>query len=336
MISSEVARYLNLGPQLECEITEHFKRLRMADSVLSLVEKVFDLIADSPNGCVSRQVIKNMVTKEQYFTALLEKLQSDHRFCSTRKKYFLDVKKIMDDFVCDQLEKTFHLMTNSGHITLIVIKNNVTDALKLQRLLVRDYEKQFFAALHKKLRSDHRFREDKEDFYPSERIAPSSHWICKHTFCELSFKTMTAFQKHLKESKHYDGKITKDVSKLCYMKSTKTGLTKTAVSLPSPNNGLLIARATCQTNRELRIAASVCSPGHGLPIAASASVSVCPANHGLAIAVSSIVCPANHELPIAASVSICQADHELQIVGLTCPPIHGLPVAASAFASVVR
>ena len=236
----------------------------MVDFYLYHVERVFDLIVDSPNGNVAQQVIKNMVidasksqwllagdSVEPYFTAILERLQSDNRFCKTKKGFCLVIKNIIDDFVPNQVEEIFDRITkvNNGHVAHEEIKIMVTEALIILRLPASKFEKQFLTAILKTLQSDCRFRMNKKGLYLAiEESAHIPHWIC---MCKRRFDTTEVFQKHLNESNHFDGRITKNVSNQCYMKLSKTGVAKTAVSTYPPSHGQ-------------QTAASISPPNHGM------------------------------------------------------------------------
>ena len=49
----------------------------------------------------------------------------------------------------------------------------------------------------------------------SEEEVLSPNWICMHENCRRKFENTNDFQRHLNESNHFNGRITKEVSKLC-------------------------------------------------------------------------------------------------------------------------
>ena len=250
----------------------------MDNFVRYCVNEVFDAIAHSPKEHVATEVIKKMVIDElnnqrrpngksnkQCVTAVLEQLRSDYVFCEDGKLFYLDILGIRDDFVSDLFEKVSDLLTNNpnGHVSIEDLRGMVTKTLEREGLPAHKYGQQFFSALLQVLRRN--FCGDEVGFYrASEEEAFSPNWICMHKNCRQEFEHTNDFQRHLNESNHFNGRITKEVSKLCKVKLSKTGVANIAVPACRPNYRLQTVGPSCLPNPGIPISASVCPPNHGL------------------------------------------------------------------------
>ena len=253
----------------------------------------------------------------------------------------------MDDFISRHVQVVLNLIATSatGHVAPEAISRILRDISEHRLLPAHKKYRQCLGALLKQLQMDDRICKDKKGFYLAiDEMVHPPHWICMHPKCKRRFDTVNDFQIHLNDSNHFNGRVTKEVRKLCQKKLSKSYGAKTAASICPAGHELQIVGLTCLPIHGLPIAASafasVCSPGHELQIAASAPV--CPADHEVQIAASAsaslTVCPADHEVQIAATASVCPADHELQIAASAsapvCPGDHEVRTAASASASV--
>ena len=173
----------------------------------------------------------------------------------------------MDDFVKNLISEVSDAVAHSkkGRVANQVIKKMVKDALKTQQRLAGKSNEQCITAVIEELRSGHTFCEDKTGFYlATEGEVRSPNWVCMHASCRRGFGTTIYFQKHLNESNHFNGKITKKVRELCKVTLSKRGVVKSAVPVCRPNNGLHTAGTVHPTNTRLQIAASVFPSVHGL------------------------------------------------------------------------
>ena len=225
----------------------------------------------------------------------------------------------MDDFLSKHVPTVLNLIETSatGHLAPEEICKILRDVSEHRLLPAKKKYKQCLVAFLGRLRKDERICVDKKGFYLAiDEIEDPPHWICMHPKCKRRFDIVSDFQIHLNESNHFNGSMTKEVSKLCHKKLTKLYGAKITASICPSDRELQIVGLTCVPNHEQQTAASVsvCPADHVLQTDALVSVSVCPADHALqtAASVPASVCPADHVVHTAASVSTCPADHVLQ------------------------
>ena len=160
---------------------------KMDDFVFCHVEEVFYLMTHSAEGNITNEVIKRTMTdalkvlkqrpagksNAEFLTALIEGLRSDTRFCEERKGFFINIRKIMENFLFNLVEGGFDLIADSpgGYVTNEMIKGLVTDMLETQRLPADMFDEEFLTDLFKESQHYHYFCEEiVDDFSCIEEV----------------------------------------------------------------------------------------------------------------------------------------------------------------------